>query len=200
MTPNIEIVPFTPERFNDYLRLYEPYFIRLDWLNKNGYIPLLSQTGFMVGEPHESWEEQPPLELGLCAVVNNKVVGIIRIDKADSDWQDGHSSLGWNNCPQLEAVYNQEAYVEFGVILIDDSFAHQGVGSALFKRAKQILAERGHKHLFSFVVSNPIWNEPSMRFHKKQGFQHVATFHAPLAFGMPDYQSHMFHLDLNPTA
>lgn len=64
-----------------------------------------------------------------------------------------------------------------------------GAGSFAYK---DILPLHSHRTLYCFIVTKPVINESSIKFHEKNGFHHVATFTKDEYAGFKNYECRMY--------
>jgi GNAT superfamily N-acetyltransferase len=190
--------PYSPTNYQDYLRLYQPYWVDEKRVNTDSsYRGELSQSGFLVGDPNATDSElMSDSPFHLCAYAGDTVVGIIRADRLTTS-RNNDDGITW----QVEGASKQAFLVgqglELGVIMVDQTMKGQGIAKGLLTRLTSWMRDNGYQYLFSWVVSSPA-NNPSLSFHHKTGFEHIATFSAKQAFGIANYESRLLVLPTTP--
>jgi ribosomal protein S18 acetylase RimI-like enzyme len=178
---------YTPENYSDYLRISKDHHINLNKVNSSDqYRESISRLGFLVGEPNSKDSDTLNQSIfHLCALINNKVVGLIRLDRVDRDLEQ--KGITWIDSKEKQ-IFEDGGQPDLGVIMVDRNYQSQGIAQKLLEKAVSFLQENHYKHLFSFVVSRPK-NIPSLAFHKKNGFKHIATYNSLEEFGIKDFES-----------
>ncbi len=192
---NFRFYHFKKKNYDDYLRLYSPYFIDLEQIGKEKYRNEISKTGFMVGKPYEL-KEMSVAKIHLCSVKDGEVVGIIRGDNIVLEALEENEKLTWHCTSKIKNFYIKNKGIEIGVILVAADHTEEGVGTALLVQFLKHCKNKGVTNVFAWVVSSPK-NIPSLTFHRKHGFKHVATFRSARAWGIPNYKSFLFYLSVS---
>ncbi|MET3697926.1 L-amino acid N-acyltransferase YncA [Bacillus oleivorans] len=113
---------------------------------------------------------------------NGKVIGYIELkSQFPAEVMDG---LEWESPFDLQ---QEQFYIE--QVAVHQEYQRKGVGSFLYDQTFRTFPE---KNFSAFVVSQPIRNESSIRFHQKMGFEQKATFHSNQYAGMSPYESILF--------
>jgi ribosomal protein S18 acetylase RimI-like enzyme len=191
MNSAITIAPFTEANYEDYLRIYENYYIQTDRLDEADYFYRIGQNGFLVGEP-ASFDSFLASPFAQCAYIRGKAVGIIRIDKIITSFYGIGYTLTWNCTEDIKALFNNKHGVEIGVIMIDPEYRKQDIATTLFYAFFEYAKKNNVKNIFSWVVSKPE-NVPSFHLHQKLGFTGVAIYKAQEEYGIKNYESKLLY-------
>ncbi|GAA0327686.1 hypothetical protein GCM10008967_17740 [Bacillus carboniphilus] len=88
---------------------------------------------------------------------------------------------------EQESILSNQYYIE--QVAIKEDQQRKGIGSYLYNQVLQTFPDR---NFTAFVVSQPIRNDSSIRFHRKVGFKDAALFKKDQYAGMSPYESILF--------
>jgi L-amino acid N-acyltransferase YncA len=113
-----------------------------------------------------------------------EVLGILNLERPKIS-QDFLDNLIWQDASCREQILsNRHLYIK----IIATKINHRGKGIAQFMY-RSMYAIFPDSCWSAFIVTKPVYNYRSMLFHKKQGFQPVATFQADVFLDLKNYQS-----------
>ncbi|WP_419172318.1 hypothetical protein [Halobacteriovorax sp.] len=118
--------------------------------------------------------------------ISNETVGFLELsDKVDKRIPD---QLEWEDEEVKEKFVSlKPKYIDRICLLNKDSA--KGAGSFTYRKMFQLFPD---KNFYAFIVTKPIENKASVRFHLKNGFKHIATFNKDEYAGFRNYQSQIF--------
>ena len=182
---------------NDSENLYQYYLQICKDLYLTGPITdenKLSASGFLFSHSISEEEFNKAYCVEVC-LIDEKPVGIIRIDPLLKEFEKGYS-LEWlkveDGQTNAEKIFfESDKTSELGVIAIDPVSRGTGIARQLLERVEKCLKLKGIKYLFSWVATKPN-NIASHKFHVKNGFKLVAKYSNPDEFGFKPYEGDLF--------
>jgi GNAT superfamily N-acetyltransferase len=158
-----------------------------------------SEEGFLLEEYSEEIFEKDLKKIFLIAESDSTLLGYIRIDnEIDENFinMDSKNEILWLE-DTYKSIYYKIPHFELGAILVDSKSQKRGVGKLLLDYSlAAILSEiaeiQNQVTLFSFIMTQPIKNQISENFHKKNGFVKVAELKPCNMFGFKGYQSSLY--------
>jgi GNAT superfamily N-acetyltransferase len=160
-------------------------------INDKDYISKLSSEGFLVGKVHEDEIKRMLDRIFLVVTSKQRIIGYLRIDEEiDVDFKelDMQGMVDWVHT-DFKKYYYQLPHYEIGGVLVTKEFSRKNIGASLLYKAMEMLKYKNLKYLFSFVPVSPVRNEPSLKFHLKNGFKVIAKLQPLELWGMKHYQS-----------
>jgi ribosomal protein S18 acetylase RimI-like enzyme len=155
------------------------------------YTSRLESEGFLIGSLSKEELKKMLDQIFLVVATKQKIIGYLRIDeKIDADFKelDLEGFVDWVHT-DFKKYYYQLPHFEIGGVLVSKDFGRKNIGASLLYKAMEKLKYRNLKYLFSFVPVAPIRNEPSLKFHLKNGFKIIAKLQPQQLWGMNHYQS-----------
>ena len=155
------------------------------------YISKLASEGFLVGKLHEDEIKKMLDRIFLVVTSKQRIIGYLRIDEEiDVDFKelDMQGMVDWVHT-DFKKYYYQLPHYEIGGVLVTKEFSRKNIGAFLLYKAMGMLKYKNLKYLFSFVPVSPVRNEPSLKFHLKNGFKVIAKLQPLELWGMKHYQS-----------
>jgi GNAT superfamily N-acetyltransferase len=176
--------------YKQFLEIYKNFYLNPHLSDKKEYLKKMKNKGLLVGKPL-SFQKANKAAFLECALIEDKPVAFIRIDKLSNEMCASRFSLQWFNNSQLWRAFCREDGFELGVVLTKEEYQKKGFAGILLNRGEGFIKKTGGTNLFSWVVSKPL-NKPSMAFHKKYGFTKVALYRSQKSFGIENYESVLF--------
>lgn len=176
---------------DDILQLINSNVIDPLRITDKAYVARMSDEGFLVGRLKREEITRMVDQLFLVVTSKQKVIGYLRIDEQiDSDFKDldMQGMVDWVHT-DFKKLYYQLPHFEIGGVLVSKEFGRKNIGASLLYKAMEMLKYKNLKYLFSFVPVSPVRNEPSLRFHLKNGFKIIAKLQPLELWGMKHYQS-----------
>lgn len=155
------------------------------------YVAESGKDGFLIGKLRPEDIKKMLDRVFLVVTSKQKIIGYLRIDEdIDADFKDldMQGMVDWVHT-DFKKYYYQLPHFEIGGVLVSKEFGRKNIGASLLYKAMEILKYRNLKYLFSFVPVSPVRNEPSLRFHLKNGFKVIAKLQPLELWGMKHYQS-----------
>jgi len=174
----------------------DPFILTPERLGRVKSAEEYSKNGYLLDEYPENIFIEDLNKIFIVAQSESKILGYVRIDnKIDDDFKkmDELGDILWNEA-DFKGIYYKYPHFELGAILVEKGAQRNKVGSTLLDYAlAAILAEKDvlkrDDWLFSFVMVEPIKNESSLRFHRKNGFIKIAELKPTNLFGFQGYKS-----------
>ena len=167
-------------------------------LDKREYSVSLQKKGFLLFPYLEKSQFEDYLrKLFLVYEDKNNVIGYIVVDsEQELEMKKGSNNLVWFR-KDIEPIYFSHPHANISVIAVSPVSQYKGVGTCLLQEVAKRITQGGEiPYLFSFVVSSPITNFPSMLFHEKMGFDRIAFTYYTEIFGLKNYQSILYGKEL----
>lgn len=155
----------------------------------------LENHGFLLFPEYELTDFTQDLhKIFLVYEEGESIVGYIRVDTEPELATEGN--VQWLR-EDMKPYYFAHPHADLGGIAVSPSAHKKGIGSLLLKAVERELRKDNAPYLFSFIVTSPIKNTPSILFHKKNGFEQIAVINSPENFGLNNYQSFLYAKKLN---
>jgi N-acetylglutamate synthase-like GNAT family acetyltransferase len=160
-------------------------------INDHSYISSLKQTGFLVGQVTLNELLKDLHKVFLIVKEQRHIIGYIRIDEEiDGVFMDLDTKnlIEWVH-KDFKKKYYFKNHFEVGGILVLTDYGRRNIGHDLLHKALVELKYKNLQAIFSFVPIHPVANEPSLKFHLKNGFKIIAKLKPVKLWGMDNYQS-----------
>lgn len=163
------------------------------------YVQNKSDNGFLIGKVTLDDLAKKLENIFFIAKEGEDVIGYIRLDKGfDNEFVDidNRGGVEWLHL-EFKNKYYFKDHFEIGGVLVLPGYGRRNVGSKLLEKALKELEFHNCSSIFSFVPINPIKNEPSLKFHLKNGFKIIAKLKPVDLWGFKNYQSVLLMKDIN---
>lgn len=180
--------------FNSIRKIQESLILDTTHISNQVTRVSIAMRGFLVGSiyTHDSFHADIHKTF-LVYERTRRVVGYLRVDEK----QEIHVSTDTNwYVPDLKNAYFSFPHATMGALAVLPEYQNHHIGNELLATAVDNLKKSNRSSLYSCVVVSPITNIASLLFHERNGFQRVGvTYHKKL-FGLLNYQSFLYRLNL----
>ena len=176
---------------DELLDLINSYVLDPSKITDKEYLIRMEANGFLLGKLDKSDIVKMLERVFLVVVHEKKIIGYLRIDEEiDKDLivLDKAHSVDWIHS-DFKKYYYSNPHFEIGGVLVSKDFSRKNIGAELIYKGMEKLKYRNIKYIFSFVPIFPVRNEPSLRFHLKNGFKIIAKVNANRLWDINNYQS-----------
>ncbi|TAE59735.1 MAG: GNAT family N-acetyltransferase [Nostocales cyanobacterium] len=148
-------------------------------------------SGFLLAKTNQE-EIQAKINKGtfyfVVVDINNQILGFVAVSKPEI-MIDGNSNLLdmmiWDDeSYKIRLLEDNHFYIQ--TVATKQEYMGKGIAQFMY----QSLFDRFPNYIFSaFIVSKPIFNERSIKFHQQQGFLQVAKIQLDEFLDMKNYES-----------
>lgn len=172
--------------FGQILHIRSQVGLQRDKLSSSAYREKAQKEGFLL-YPTISLEEftEEIKNLFFVFVLDTKVEGFILIEEKRAIALD--SPVIWEK-PDMKEIYFTSPPAYLSGIAVDPLSTQKGVATQLLSESIRLLPKE-IRYLFSIVVTSPVYNTPSVKFHEKNGFERVGSIHYARRAELDNYES-----------
>ncbi len=187
----------TPDDLESIYSLYKANSLDITNLVDPTYATKIQRDGFLLDleEKSDILERIQTNTIFNVYELEGNVVGFININK-EIYFPEDSDNIIWFDNDLKNKYYHRDSSITLHEILISQTHKEQGIGKQLLENSLQILKEMDYTDLFSIVVFAPLTNCASVLFHAKNGFERACVSMPTDLFGLKNYQSVLFHLQI----
>lgn len=173
--------------YNSIVNIKETFALNINKLKNDDYREEIEKKGFLIPSEYTLQDFENDLKKIFFVDENGgKVQGFLRIDEEHELRQE--TKVEWLK-PEMKEVYFSSPHACIGGVAVLGEFSGKGISSEMLKEAVDKIKEKRINYLFSLVTCAPVKNQPSFKFHERNGFEQIAITKPHLIFGIEDYQS-----------
>lgn len=171
-------------------QLRNKLMLNLGKMSDANYRVSIQQSGFLLPLEELSLKKyEKNLPDYIIPEYKGNFAGFLHFDEKQG--MDSKLKVTWLQ-PKLKAVYFSQPHAYISSIAVTPEAAGHGLGTVMVQAAEQRARTINAPYLFSFVVTAPVTNFPSMMLHEKNGFERIAVLDPQPLFGMENYQSILY--------